>query len=1038
MGGSQLKQLKTSLRSSGLSRTSNPKDEKKRAKQRKDLSSNSLAHRNAKLGAIHDQFNLFDVRDEKKKFEVVTRRGEVEGGKKGMPGKARAAGIETRKKTLLPMLDARTHSSTFLDHRFGETSTNLTPEEKALERFTAERQSRLGKKAKFNLEDDDEGGFELTHGGRTLGFGDEEELESGGWGGLGVTEGANREPLLKRRKMGAEPEEEEEPERKKTHAEIMDEVVAKSKFHKAERKRMRSADDETRMGLDADLKDLRVILGGSARMPATSRPVEASGTGAALPANDDAATGSEDEDGEEEDDEEEDDLEEGGSSDEDGSGSDGSTYELNDEELEAALAASSAKSGVDRDLLRKLIGSAADRSPSPPPVASTSTAPAFGEDEEAERPPPAAKADDDDRDPYDNYVRMLALEPRAHATNRMKTPLELAQQAAEELKAREEKRLKRQRGERDDSSDEEGPDGKKDKKGKGKRVPQADDLDDDFLEEGFEGGLSDEETEEGLGKGLENQKGGVESEDEQEGEDESEGDEEEGESGSDDGEEDDEMDVGDLSAEESDEDAVTGDTEALVAPTRSTAAAPGAELPFTFPCPATHAEFVRLLTSSNIKEEDTPLVVKRIRTLYHPGLAVGNKEKLQVFANVLLDHIIYLAASSSPTAFRTINTLLPPLLTLSHAYPLSCAPHYVSKLRLMHKNFLRGLSRGPLDPAAKTWPGPAELTLLRMVGMVWSTSDLSHPVAAAAQLLIGEYLAQARVRSLSDLASGLFLCTLSAQYERDSKRLTPESTNFVLSALLLLLPTTLTSKSFPNNFPTPDFQQEHAKSLKLRASAKGDKAKIEATERVNLMEAIRLGTSSSGPEAEQLKADLVKTALSLLTDARERYSGSEAFVELFQPAEAVLKAVKLQKLPAPTKELVSTTVSTLSKSLTFTLQSRKPLTLQHHRAIPIATYLPKFDEGFNPNRRFDPDTERAAQSKLKALYKKEKKGAVRELRKDNRFLAVEEAKRKKTDDVAYEKKITKIMGSLQDERAEEKAFEREKTRGKRRDKARRG
>ncbi|GAA5966032.1 hypothetical protein JCM3765_006544 [Sporobolomyces pararoseus] len=1036
MGGSQLKQLKTSLKSSGLSRTSNPKDKKKQAKQRKDLSSNSLAHRNAKLEAIHDKFNLFDVRDEKKKFEVVTRRGEVEGGKKGMPGKARAAGIETRKKTLLPMLDARTHSSTFLDHRFGESSTNLTPEEKALERFTAERQSRLGKKAKFNLEDDDEGGFELTHGGRTLGFGDEEELESGGWGGLGVSEGANREPLLKRRKMGAEPEEEDEPERKKTHAEIMEEVVAKSKFHKAERKRMRSADDETRLGLDADLKDLRMILGGSARMPAPSKPANPSTSTATATIKVDVEQDSEEEEDSEED---EDDLEEveEDSDEQDGSDSEGSTYELNDEELEAALAASSAKSGVDRDLLRKLIGSAADRSPSPPPVASTSTAPIFEED--PERPPPA-KVDDEDKDPYDNYVRMLALEPRAHATNRMKTPLELAQQAAEELKEREEKRLKRQRGERDDSSDEEGPDGKKDKKGKGKRVPQADDLDDDFLEEGFEGGLSEEEeNEDGLGKGLEGMQAEAESDDEAEegsdGEDEGESGEEE------DGEEEDEMDVGDLSAEDSDEEAVTGETEALVAPTKSAKAAPGAELPFTFPCPSTHGEFVRLLTSSNIKEEDTPLVVKRIRTLYHPGLAVGNKEKLQVFANVLLDHVIYLAASSSPSAFRTINSLLPPLLTLSHAYPLTCAPHYVSKLRLMHKNFLRGLSKGPLDSTAKTWPGPAELTLLRMVGIVWSTSDLSHPVSAAAQLLIGEYLAQARVRNLSDLASGLFLCTLSAQYENDSKRLTPESTNFVLSSLLLLLPTSLTSKSFPGNFPTPDFQQENVKGIRVKVAAKGEKAKVEKEDeksRVNLMEAIRQGKTTSGTLGEELKADLVKTALTLLIESRERYSGSEAFVELFQPAEILLKAVKMSKIPASLKDQLSTTQSTISKSLTFALQSRKPLTLQHHRAIPIATYLPKFDEGFNPNRRFDPDTERAAQSKLRALYKKEKKGAVRELRKDNRFLAVEEAKRKKTDDAAYEKKITKIMGSLQDERAEEKAFEREKSRGKRKDKARRG
>lgn len=394
---------------------------------------------------------------------------------------------------------------------------------------------------------------------------------------------------------------------------------------------MKSADDETRIGLDADLKDLRTILGGSARMPAPSRPADSS---AAAAIDEDDSGDDEDEDDEEmeglgEDGESEGEDSDGEEGDSGSEGSDGSTYELNDEELEAALAASSAKSGVDRDLLRKLIGSAADRSPSPQPVASTSAAPAIEEEHERPAPRKPVEEDEADKDPYDNYVRMLALEPRAQATNRMKTPLELAQQAAEELKEREEKRLKRQRGERDDSSDEEG-DGKKDKKGKGKRVPQADDLDDDFLEEdiGSEG-----ETEEGLGKGLETLRAEAESGEEGSGD---ESDEVEGENSEEDGEEEeseDEMDVGDLSAEDSDEEAVTGETESLVAPTKSAAAKPGAELPFTFPCPSTHGEFVRLLTSANIKEEDTPLVVKRIRTLYHPGLSVGNKEKLQVCLN---------------------------------------------------------------------------------------------------------------------------------------------------------------------------------------------------------------------------------------------------------------------------------------------------------------------------------------------------------------------------------------------------------------------
>ncbi|GAA5873930.1 hypothetical protein JCM3774_004043 [Rhodotorula dairenensis] len=1048
MGGSQLTQLRSKLKEQGLNRQSNPKDARKRAKQRKDLSSASLKHRNSKLEAIHEQFNLFDVRDEKKKFSVVTRSGREEGGANGMPGKARAAGIEARKKTLLPMLDARTHASTFVDHRFGESASYLTPEEKALERFTAERQARLGgastnanKRMRFNLEDDEGAGsgeVSLTHGGRKLGFGDEDQLDDVGWGGLGVSEGANREPLLNRRKMGAEPaEEDEDTGRKKSHNEIMQEVVAKAKFHKAERQKAKSADDETRLELDGELKDLRKLLAAGPPGQAASKPATAGKA---------AASGDEEDSGEEDGDEDSDEsAEESGDSD-GGSDEDGSTYELNDEELEAALAASSSKSGVDRDLLRKLIGSAADddRSPSPPPAASTSARAAVT----GERPPPA-DLEPESKDPYDLYVRQLALEPRAHATNRLKTPLELAQEAAEQLRKQEERRLKRARGEQDDSSDEDGDatgaaDSKK--KRERKRAPQGDDLDDDYLQEQYgsdaEAGATANgaDDEDGLGAGLENAEelvvlGGdsdaeAGSEDEEAGSEEGSGDEEE---------EDDEMDVGDLDAADSDEEAAAeGEQEALVAPSAAKFDAAG-ELPYTFPCPSSHAEFAKLLSSSGIKEQDTITVVKRIRTLYHPGLADGNKEKMQVFANVLLDHIVFLSASASPTAFETINSILPPLLTLSHAYPLTCAPHYVKKIGLMHKNLLRGLIKGPLEPSAKTWPGLPELTLLRLVGMVWSTSDLSHPVAAPALLLISEYLSQCRIRSLSDVASGLFLCSIVAQYEELSHRLVPEALNFLSNAAALLLPTSASIvTSFPGYFPTPDLGQEHAKALKLGQAALA----LSPSPSVDLLGALASAAKgkakASSPAVEQLKVDLASTVLKLAEVYRSMYSGSDAFIELFTPIERVLRSVKVTKIPSALATEVAATREALSRAITFAGQSRQPLFLQHHKPIPLATYLPKFDEGFNPNRRFDPDSERAEASKLRALYRKEKKGAVRELRNDNRFLAVEEAKRKQEENQQYEKKISKIVSSLQDERAEEKAFERTKEKGKRRDKARAG
>lgn len=204
----------------------------------------------------------------------------------------------------------------------------------------------------------------------------------------------------------------------------------------------------------------------------------------------------------------------------------------------------------------------------------------------------------------------------------------------------------------------------------------------------------------------------------------------------------------------------------------------------------------------------------------------------------------------------------------------------------MQKNFVRGLSRGPLDPAARTWAGAAELTLLRLVGIVWSTSDLSHPVAAAAMLLISQYLSQSRVRTLGDLASGLFLCSLVAQYETLSKRVVPESLNFLINAFLILVPTSLNLKTIPESFPSPDFGQEHVKALRLKTS------KDLTPQKLSFGTALKAQTVD-----DQLKVDLAATTIILLKDSAEKYVSKDAFIELFHPVSTVLEKVSLSKLP---------------------------------------------------------------------------------------------------------------------------------------------
>ena len=121
------------------------------------------------------------------------------------------------------------------------------------------------------------------------------------------------------------------------------------------------------------------------------------------------------------------------------------------------------------------------------------------------------------------------------------------------------------------------------------------------------------------------------------------------------------------------------------------------------------------------------------------------------------------------------------------------------------------------------------------------------------------------------------------------------------------------------------------------------------------------------------------------------------------------------------------------RMLKFSRQTRRPLHLQAHKPIPIPSYIPKFGSSSSSYLRAqDPDHERTDASRLKKQYKEERKGAIRELRKDARFLASVQQQQQQEKDRAYNDNMKKVFGSLETERAEQKALEREKEKAKRR------
>lgn len=366
----------------------------------------------------------------------------------------------------------------------------------------------------------------------------------------------------------------------------------------------------------------------------------------------------------------------------------------------------------------------------------------------------------------------------------------------------------------------------------------------------------------------------------------------------------------------------------------------------------------------------------------------------------------------------------------------------------MQRNLLLGLQAGPSLPTSRTWPGAGEVMLLRVAGLVWSASDFAHPVTTAAGLLLAQYLAQCRVRNIVDLAAGLFLCSISTQYETFSKRLVPEVVNFL-------------SRQLPVVILGGDIEADVSSDARSHLSGL-----VGASTKLPTAQADILGILADGKVSSSTREQLCLNALALSAETYSRQTSLPSFEECFTPMARSLEEI-VQKLPtsglkvcwlcwvSPNSCRIGTDVSNtllcrylqdraltvkagLDRAMKLAKAARRPLALQSHKPVPIPTFIPKFEAGYAPGRKFDPDSARNEEAKLKALVKKERKGAIRELRKDSRFLAGERAKMQAEKDREYKSKIDRITAGLQEERHEEKRFERTKEREKMRDKKQSG
>ncbi|XP_015758520.1 PREDICTED: nucleolar protein 14-like [Acropora digitifera] len=219
-----------------------------------------LARTTTKGGGRQTKNNPFEIRTNRKKHDILGRKLKHE---RGLPGISRSKAIKKRQKTLLVEYKQKNKANLFIDRRFGEYDETMSLEEKMMKRFTMERKHQHESQSKYRLEDE-----ELTHLGQSLGeinkfedvqlSDDDDDYNDINDGAEDVKE-LHFGGFLTKKNPDGKPSDSNE-DKPRSRKEIMEEVVAKAKMKKYERQKVKEEAVAMTNKLNQDWRSVMKLL----------------------------------------------------------------------------------------------------------------------------------------------------------------------------------------------------------------------------------------------------------------------------------------------------------------------------------------------------------------------------------------------------------------------------------------------------------------------------------------------------------------------------------------------------------------------------------------------------------------------------------------------------------------------------------------------------------------------------------------------------------------------------------------------------------
>jgi len=459
-------------------------------------------------------------------------------------------------------------------------------------------------------------------------------------------------------------------------------------------------------------------------------------------------------------------------------------------------------------------------------------------------------------------------------------------------------------------------------------------------------------------------------------------------------------------------------------------------LPFVFAMPETSAQLdatVRGLTAA-----ETATALDRVRVLHAPSLKEENRKKTQTFLGLLLKKFETLAGETPLPADR-LDAVTSAVAATAATVPFFAAAAARARLEKMASRLRASLRAGDTG-----WPPARTFLLLALFADVFPTTDKSHPVTTPAALYLGNVLAHCAVRSRREAVAAVVASALAAAYSAPAGRVFPEA----ISLLTGLLHAAGGDETEPWSDGlaarvaeqvggpwlgladvAPRAKKTFAKKTPEEEDARGGNEPATTTSFVSLPSMLaafgaNCAAAKENPDwlpggAAARPAALAAAAATLrvlAAPARATPSAREllwpARVAAARVAKRLERSREASRVSDPgvgNKKRVNVNVNVNGVELLRTDLERArgacealvadvdgalagarraPLRWRAKQTEAIKQFNPVYEEeGYQKGRDYDPNRERAEARRLQRQLKQEARGAARELRKDNAFLA---------------------------------------------------